>query len=78
MSSMSKVGDVNRNDQRLLEKTDFPGNDYYQRIWVLECQSILDGVKCGHTYGANGSDFFQRKCPTCQGGRPGLSVLKPL
>ena len=29
---------------------------------------------CGHTYRSNGSDNFQRKCPRCQGGAPGLGV----
>ncbi len=27
---------------------------------------------CGHEYGANGGDIFERKCPKCQDGRPGL------
>jgi hypothetical protein len=29
---------------------------------------------CGHKYGSNGSDNFQRKCPSCQGGAPGLTL----
>ena len=31
---------------------------------------------CAHEYGSNGSDNFQRKCPKCQGGRPGLEHSK--
>jgi Zn finger protein HypA/HybF involved in hydrogenase expression len=59
-------GSVNRNGQEVLRKTDLPGNDHMQYIVVLRCQ------KCGHEYGANTSDCFQRKCPNCQGGMPGL------
>ncbi|MDW9363612.1 hypothetical protein RWA02_17185 [Sinorhizobium meliloti] len=78
MASKSKIGDVNRNNQRLIEKTEYPGNDHNQRIWVLECQVSQEGEACGHVYGANGSDFFQRKCPQCQGGQPGLMTPTPL
>jgi hypothetical protein len=63
---MSDIGDVNRNDQRLIAKTKQSGTDHMQYIWILEC------APCGHRYGANGSDYFQRKCPACQGGKPGL------
>jgi hypothetical protein len=64
--SMSKVGDLNRNGQELLAKTDAKGTDHNQKIWALQCSG------CGHVYGANGSDFHQRKCPKCQGGAPGI------
>ncbi|RVK60590.1 hypothetical protein CN155_04845 [Sinorhizobium meliloti] len=74
MPSKSNIGDVNRNKQRLLEKTSYPGNDHNQHIWVIECQAPQESETCGHIYGANGSDFFQRKCPVCQGGKPGLIV----
>ncbi|MEL6267529.1 MAG: hypothetical protein AAFR52_18105 [Pseudomonadota bacterium] len=37
-------------------------------VHVLDCQ------RCGARYGANGSDIFQRRCPACGGGRPGLPV----
>ena len=43
-----------------------PGTDHLQRIYVLRCDH------CGYEYGANGSDAHERKCPRCQGGRPGL------
>ena len=62
------VGDINRNQQRLTAKTATLGNDHNNYVWHLTCG------KCGHEYGANGSDFFQRRCPECQGGRPGLSL----
>jgi hypothetical protein len=59
-------GYANRNDQRVLRKTDRPGNDHNQRIYILSCG------KCGDEYGANGSDIWLRRCPACQGGAPGL------
>jgi hypothetical protein len=71
-----KIGDVNRNGQRLLAMTDRPGNDHRQYVWIIECTARdRAGRSCGHRYGVNGSDFFQRKCPVCQGGRPGLAIV---
>ncbi len=64
------VGYVNRNRQIVLRKSDEPGNDHNQRIYVLACLN----PECRHQYGANGSDVFQRRCPDCQGGKPGLPV----
>ncbi len=58
MASKSKIGDVNRNNQRLVEKTNHPGNDHNQCIWILECQVSHDGLTCGHVYGANGPITF--------------------
>ena len=57
----------NRNDQVVIRRTDLPGNDHNQRVYALECG------RCQHRYGANGSDIWQRRCPHCGGGRPGLS-----
>jgi len=62
----TKVGYVNRNGQIVVHPTRLPGTDHLQRVYVLRCG------KCRHLYGANGSDIFQRKCPQCGGGRPGL------
>ncbi len=59
-------GYKNRNGQVVERATGLSGNDHRQYIYVLCC-----GM-CGHKYGANGSDIFQRRCPTCGGGRPGL------
>ena len=56
----------NRNGQVVVRATALPGNDHMQRIYVLRCG------KCNVEYGANGSDIFQRRCPECGGGRPGL------
>ncbi len=60
------VGYINRNSQTVTKKTDLPGNDHNQYVYVLKCGN------CMLEYGANGSDIFERKCPNCQGGRPGL------
>ena len=65
---MAEEGDLNRNGQRLLRKTTFKGTDHNQRIWALQCEH----VGCGHVYGADGADFFERKCPKCQGGKAGI------
>lgn len=61
-----QLGYVNRNDQTVIRATGLPGTDHGQSIYVLRCGN------CGHEYGSNGSDNFQRKCPACQRGTPGL------
>ena len=61
------AGYVNRNRQTVLRPTRLPGNDHLQFVYVLRCGD------CGAEYGANGSDIFQRRCPKCQGGAPGLA-----
>jgi hypothetical protein len=62
----TQPGYVNRNSQVVIRKTQLPGTDKGQSVYQLGC------VICGHVYGANGSDIFERKCPKCQGGLPGL------
>ncbi len=56
----------NRNGQTVIRDTDIPGNDHNQRIFELLCSNCL------RRYGANGSDIWLRRCPHCNGGRPGL------
>jgi hypothetical protein len=63
----TQPGYVNRNNQAVERKTDLAGNDHLQKVYILKCG------ECGHRYGSNGSDNFQRKCPSCQGGSRGLS-----
>jgi hypothetical protein len=73
--STRKPGDINPNDQILIARTDRPGTDHQQYVWVLFCaRRHPDSAICGHRYGANGSDFHVRKCPSCQGGAPGLDI----
>lgn len=62
----TKVGFMNRNGQVVIRNTGKPGTDHGQFIYQLACS------ECGHVYGANGSDIFERKCPKHQQGAPGL------
>ncbi len=62
----TRPGYKNRNRQVVVRTTGLEGTDFGQKVYVLRC-----GV-CGHEYGANGSDIWQRRCPACQKGRPGL------
>lgn len=57
---------TNRNNQKCMGNRGVKGNDYFQYAYKMMC------LECGHEYGCNGSDIFQRKCPKCQKGRPGI------
>jgi predicted RNase H-like nuclease len=59
-------GYVNRNQQEVIRATGLRGTDHGESIYVLRC-----GL-CANEYGSNGTDNFQRKCPACQRGAPGL------
>ena len=59
-------GFTNGNGQQVVRRTDRPGTDHLHVVYVLSC------TVCRHVYGANGSDIHRRRCPNCQGGRPGL------
>jgi len=62
----TSIGFVSVQDQKVHGHRNHPGTDHCQTAYKLEC------LKCGTVYGANGSDIFQRKCPSCQGGAPGI------
>lgn len=62
----TEIGFVNRNQQKVHGHRNVPGTDHCQTAYKLEC------LMCGKIYGANGSDIFQRKCPTCQNGVQGI------
>jgi hypothetical protein len=66
VSPTTCTGYVNRNGQVVVRNTRTAGTDHGQYVYQLGCSL------CGHVYGANGSDIFQRKCPKCQGGAEGL------
>lgn len=63
----TKLGYLNKNEQKVVRKTHERGTDHNQWVYVLACG------KCGQQYGANGSDIWLRRCPACQGGAPSLS-----
>lgn len=63
------IGYVNRNNQRCCGHRRIAGTDHGQFAYKIECLE----PNCGHFYGANGTDVFQRKCPSCQGGADGIS-----
>jgi len=66
VSSKAAVGQANKNNQELVRVTSMRSSSHtHARIWVLRCQ------KCGYSYGANGCDFWMRKCPNCMEGAPG-------
>lgn len=64
------VGYVNRNHQRVVRRTNQPGNDHGQTVYVLRC-----GI-CGREHGANGTDIFQRRCPYHDPKSRGLDLLR--
>lgn len=60
------IGFVNRNNQKNTGTRGTKGTDHEQVAYRMLCQV------CGTEYGCNGTDVFQRKCPNCQGGNPGI------
>ena len=63
----TEIGFTNRNNQTVVRKTNLPGTDHNQKIYVLRCNAC----ERPHEYGANGADIFERRCPE-RGGAPGL------
>ena len=63
----TQIGYVNRNQQRCDGHRGVAGTDHGQRSYRMHC------LVCGYTYGANGTDVFQRRCPRPHGGGlPGI------
>jgi hypothetical protein len=65
---VTTIGFRNREGQRVIRKTGRQGQAPGQRVFILEC------TVCGHEYGTDGCDIYDRLCPECQDGPPGLSV----
>ena len=61
-----QIGKANKNGQRCCGHRGVPGTDNLQYAYKVEC------LKCGYVYGANGTAMFERRCPECQGGDPGI------
>ena len=68
MAYSTSPGWENRNSQVVIRNTGLEGTDSGQSVYELECKH------CRNRYGANGTDIWQRRCPNCQRGRPGLAV----
>jgi len=63
----TQIGYVSKNNrQKVHGHRNVSGTDHGQTAYKLEC------LICNNIYGANGSDIFQRKCPSCQDGMPGI------
>lgn len=65
-ASTTEPGFENRNRQQVVRPTGLRGTDHNARVYEIVCRD------CGYRYGANGTDIHDRKCPKCQGGKPGL------
>lgn len=42
-TSKQQLGDINRHDQVLIARTDAPGTDHLQYVWVLVCARRSEG-----------------------------------
>jgi predicted Zn-ribbon and HTH transcriptional regulator len=62
----TETGYRDRNWQVMVRLTHLDGADHNQYVYVMRCWD------CGYEHGANGSDVFQRRCPNCQSGAPGM------
>jgi len=65
----TQIGYVNPHNQRCEGHRGVAGTDHLQVVYRMACQ--LPG--CGHVYGTNGTDVFERKCPYCQDGKPSIA-----
>lgn len=67
----AKPGFINRNGQVVIRNTGKPGTDHGQSVYQLGCSG------CGHVYGANGSDIFERRCPKHRTAPPASPCDRP-
>ncbi|MCF8137898.1 MAG: hypothetical protein K9K63_11370 [Desulfotignum sp.] len=65
-----EIGYLNPNGQQCAGHCGVPGTDHGPYAYKTEC------TICGYVYGTNGSDMFERHCPECQGGAPGIRYWK--
>jgi hypothetical protein len=63
---VTSIGYRNREGQLVIRKTEREGTAPGQRVFILHC------TVCDHEYGADGCDIYDRLCPNCQDGPPGL------
>ena len=65
-----EVGYFNINYQQCGGHCGVPGTDEGQYAYKTECNI------CGYVYGTNGPDMYERRCPECQEGTPGIRYWK--
>ena len=65
---VTTIGFRNREGQEVIRKTEREGTVAGQRVFILHC------TVCDHEYGTDGCDIYDRLCPKCQDGPPGLPV----
>ncbi len=65
---VTSIGFRNRDGQQVIRKTEREGSAPGQRVFILHC------TVCDHEYGADGCDIYDRLCPKCQDGPPGLPI----
>ena len=65
---VTSIGFRNRDGQQVIRKTEREGSALGQRVFILHC------TVCEHEYGTDGCDIYDRLCPKCQDGPPGLPV----
>jgi hypothetical protein len=63
---VTTIGYRNRDGQEVIRKTEREGSTPGQRIFILHC------TVCDYEYGTEGSEIYDRLCPKCQDGAPGL------
>jgi len=68
----TEIGYFNPNGQQCGGHCGVEGTDNNQYAYKTEC------TYCGYVYGSNGSDMYERKCPQCQGGAPGIRYWRIL
>ena len=66
---VTTIGFRNREGQEVIRKTEREGTVPGQRVFILHC------TVCEHEYGTDGCDIYDRLCPKCQDGPPGLPAL---
>ena len=69
-SETVEIGYINPNGQQCGGHCGVPGTDHGQYAYKTEC------TICGYVYGTNCTDMFERRCPECQEGAPGIRYWK--
>jgi hypothetical protein len=65
---ITSIGYRNKEGQQVIRKTEREGSAPGQRVFILHC------TVCDHEYGTDGCDIYDRLCPKCQDGPPGLPI----